>query len=242
MSTKKMSSSPRTTPGSDFSMKSFVVLGPHRTMMWCQPRRISMPLRMSRAMAFASSSDMPGCTWSAIRWTARRVRALTSNKESRENFSPVPSSSVSIVMVGFSSVVADGCAEQGVVAEVVGGVGRHDDDLDGAVRCTEPVRAVGVEMHRAAGSGKVALPVKREPQFALHHVDPFLATVTGRLRGRTVRVDADLQRLQRRGARKPAAGGDGEAVGLVRPPPGRGGRDGRRAPPLTEQRAHRHPE
>ena len=84
-------------------MKSFVVLGPHLTMMWCHPRRISMPLRMSRATAFASSSDMPGCTWSAIRCTALRVRVRTSSKESRENFSPVPSSSVSMVMVGLLS-------------------------------------------------------------------------------------------------------------------------------------------
>ncbi len=110
------------------------------------------------------------------------------------------------------------------------------------LRRTEPVRAVGVEMHRAAGFEKVDLPVELEPQLALHHVDPFLAAVTSRLRGRPVCADADLQRLQRRGARKPAAGGDGEAVGLVRHPPRRGGRDGRRAPALTEQRAHRHPE
>src|ERR1700727_903506 len=164
MSTKKMSSSPKTTPGSDFSMKSFVVLGPHRTMMWCQPRRISMPVRMSRAVAFASTSDMPGCTWSAIRCTALRVRPRTSNNESRENFSPVASSSVSIVM-WISSVVADGCAEQGVVAEVVGCVGRYDDDLDGALRRTEPVRAVGVEMHGAAGVEKMHLPVELEPQL-----------------------------------------------------------------------------
>ena len=73
-------------------------------------------------------------------------------------------------------------------------------------------------------------------------VDPLLAAVAGRLRGRAVGLDADLQRLESRGAREPAAGGDGEPVGLVGHPPGRRDRDGRDATALTEQGAHRHPE
>ncbi len=84
-------------------MKSFVVLGPHRTMMWCQPRRISISLRVSRAMAFASSSDIPGSICPAIRWTALRVRARTSMRLSSENFSPVASRSVNIVIGGLLS-------------------------------------------------------------------------------------------------------------------------------------------
>ncbi len=65
-------------------MKSFVVLGPQRTMMWCQPRRIPMSFNVSRAIALASSSAMPGLTWSAMRWTALRVRARTSMRASSE--------------------------------------------------------------------------------------------------------------------------------------------------------------
>jgi len=32
-------------PGSDYAMKSLVVLGPRRVIMWCQPRRIAHGLQ-----------------------------------------------------------------------------------------------------------------------------------------------------------------------------------------------------
>ena len=79
-------------------MKSLVVFGPKRVMMWCQPRRIPRPLRVSRAIALASSSTMPTSIWSAMRWTALRVRARMSISRSTENFSPVASSSASMVI------------------------------------------------------------------------------------------------------------------------------------------------
>ena len=41
-------------------MKSLVVLGPQRTMMWCQPRRIPSSLSVARAISLAWSSDKPG--------------------------------------------------------------------------------------------------------------------------------------------------------------------------------------
>ena len=91
MSMKKMSFSWRTTPGSDRAMKSLVVLEPQRTMMWCQPRRMPSDVRMLRATSLASSSAMPTSTLSAIRWTARRVRARTYMSSSSENRSPVAS-------------------------------------------------------------------------------------------------------------------------------------------------------
>ena len=40
-------------------MKSLVVLGPHRTMIWCQPRRMPISVSVDLAMSLASSSDMP---------------------------------------------------------------------------------------------------------------------------------------------------------------------------------------
>src|ERR1700677_3587335 len=191
-----MSSSPRTTPGSDRSMKSFVVFDPHRTMMWCQPRRISRSVRIVLAIALASSSAMPGFTSSAMRCTAMRVRVLTSISRSMEYLAPVPSRSDMMVMV-VSSVLVDGRREQGVVAQVVGGVGRHHQHLGRVDLGAQPVGPVGVEVGGGARLEEVDFAVELEAEPAAHHRDPLLAAVAGRLGRHPVRTDGDPQGLER---------------------------------------------
>ena len=75
-------------PSADSSEKVLVVLGPKRTRVLCQPRRMPSPVSVARAMAVASSSAMPGCTCSAMRCTASRVLARTSINCSTENILP----------------------------------------------------------------------------------------------------------------------------------------------------------
>src|ERR1700678_4187127 len=173
ISTKKMSFSPRTTPGSDRSMKSFVVFGPHRTMMWCQPRRISRSDRIVLAIDLASSSAMPGFTSSAMRCTALGVRGPPSISRSMEYLAPVPSRSDNMVMV-VSSVFVDGRREQGVVAQVVRGVSGHHQHLGPVDLGAQPVGPVGVEVGGGARLEYVDFAVELEAQPAAHHRDPLL--------------------------------------------------------------------
>src|SRR6185437_3720058 len=162
MSTKKMSSGPRTTPGSDRAMKSLVVFEPQRTMMWCQPRRMPRAERVSRAAALASSSAIPTSTCRAMACTAHRVLARTAMRPSTVNRSPVASRSVNVVIgspLGGDGLSVDGVQASGVLAG-------HHQHLDRAADGPQPVGTVGGQVGTAPGLQEVLGAVVLEAQGA----------------------------------------------------------------------------
>ena len=195
-------------------------------------------------MALASSSAMPGCTWSAIRCTALRVRALTSISASSENFSPVPSSSVQHGHgIPPSSVV--GRRQWSVIDVRKSGWLRKSLGASAATTRTStgppsaPSRCGRLASKCAVVPARAGGPRRRTPAGAApHDVDPLLAAVAGRLGGTRSGLMVMCRRLEGRGAGKPAAGRDGQPVGLVGRPARRVGGDGGRALALAQEGAH----
>src|SRR6202167_3924152 len=144
-----MSLSPRTTPGSERSMKSLVVLDPQRTMMWCQPRRIPSSLSRARAISLALSSDIPGVICSAIMWTALRIRARTAMKSSSLKAVQVPSMVVTSVMV----IIPPG--ELVDLVKVARGLGRDQQHFGARFLGSEAMWKFCVEMHGRAAFEEV---------------------------------------------------------------------------------------
>ncbi len=85
---KTRSFTPSTTFGSDASFIGFIVFLPKRTRVGCRLSACPRARMMSRAIATASSSPMPGRTRAAIAAIALRVSACAASMPWTENAGP----------------------------------------------------------------------------------------------------------------------------------------------------------